>query len=555
MLKYSGYFKLFLITLAALSASCQDNSDSDQQISLAPAKRSINISIVHDNDLKLEKWLLKGLESFKSQNKNDDINFNTISRSVSEAVEEIANGTIKSDAVILPHKEFSALINSRIVNLGSKVGSCQDLIGSNYISVIPAVYLQRASEILNRNLQSATDSNNAPAEGQNSALNKIEVSLSEFNKLLLNSRFGFVHPARSARGSFALLLTIASSSPSFFTENDGNKSIWESTLSEASNLKKNFEWYAPSDSLILKRLKIQNSNIVTNQAIPLGIMSERQLSDSPGLMDDLRVIKISDYSLQEIHSLCISEADWVTDRKKIILRELQKYLISDKALEFAKESGFSLSSSTDNSHIKNIKIIHPEVTLKKDLASFFNKQRAFSIAIDSSASMSPRDLEIARNFALKILDSYPQHTDLLTFSSDITYWNEKYNNIVDLKNEFNRIGPSGGSSIYDSIYRQYRNLERFDDKNFSRDVLIITDGGDKNSIRKLQDLISLVSSNISANSSQRSAFTSLHIIGINNGSGELDNLKSVAEAAVGNFYEVSSDSLPKLLTELESFLL
>ena len=118
-----------------------------------------------------------------------------------------------------------------------------------------------------------------------------------------------------------------------------------------------------------------------------------------------------------------------------------------------------------------------------------------------------------------------------------------------------KILPSGGSSIYDTLYRQYRNLERFDGKDYSKNVIIITDGGDKNSIRKLQDLISLVSSNISANNSQKSGFTSLHIIGINNGSGELESLKSIAEAAAGNFYEVNSDSLPKLLTELESFLL
>ncbi len=546
----SRYWQKALVGILALlclllMVSCNDKA-SENPISSDAAVRTINISIVHDNDLKLEQWLQKTIDAFQQKHaRHEHLNFKLQAASMTNAIDEIADGRLKPDAVILPHKGFSSLINSKVVNLGARVGDCQDLISSPYVAVAPAAYLDQI-----RNIATITPSKSD--SDSKIASPEYNLSMDELNKVLRHSNFGFVNPARSTRGSFALLLTIASASPSFFDNSTDDKPDWEQALQAAKSLKSNFEWYAPSDALILKRLVSQNSDIPgqsiisAGALIPLGLMSEKQLGSES--YKDLIVLKTTDYSLRETHSLCISQADWVTDQKSFILHDLQKFMTSDPAIESARQMGFTDSTE------RKIEIASPEILLQKSLASLYDKKKAISIAIDTSASMSQRDLDISRDFALRFLNkSSDDQLDLLTFSSDVTFWNEKSGNQADIREKLRKVSPSGGSSIYDALVRQYRGLEKYNKNDFSKVAIIITDGGDKNSAKTLQDVLHLSGSS-SNGDSQKIGFVSLHIIAIDNESGELKSLHEISEAAAGNFYQIKSDSLPNLLAELEELL-
>jgi Mg-chelatase subunit ChlD len=516
------------------------NEEPSQPPPIDNSKKIITLNIIYDNDLSLGQWFSSIVTEYQDARNQVDskqqIKINLQQRSISVALEEIADGRIKADAVLLPDPGFARIIDLNIRNLGAGVRDCKTLIESPYVAVIPRSYAEIVANTLAVSIDPATTET-------------VVLPLAKIAELLRISRFGLVHPKRSARGNFGLIFAINSVAPQF----SSGQITWEEALNSAAPLKENFDWFAPSDIQLLRRLKLANASSSREIPIPLGIVSERQLKLDPLLTNEVIAIKATEQIVKEKHSLCISSADWVNPQKDHLLKELQSVLATEASITRAIASGFTAATSTAEDTTFAIK--SPEVLLSANLANFFDKERALAVAIDTSASMEQKDLDVLRNFALDLTAKLkPEDLDILTFSSDISVLTESNNNANLIKDSLLALKPSGGSAIYDAVFKQYKMLQSPDRNNKRKIALLISDGGDKNSLRKIQDLINMARASGVNTSETYNNFVSLHVVGINNGSGELDNLKLLAEAAAGSYYEVTSDSLAELFMEIESLL-
>ena len=541
-------FKLLLIISLLTLASCESKRGE------STAARPVSISIVHDNDLGISEWLKSAAESFKAEAapsfKGSNIEIVLSQEATATSIDELASGKEKADAILLPNSGFSEVIRGKIKNLGAAVSSCKDLIGSPYVAIIPKRQAANLTALLGRTVLDSDQS-------------VVSVKLKELGQLLSKSQYGYTHPARSARGQFGLLLSIASLSKDV---SPGNMQ-WVLPKEDSILLQKHLEWYAPSDALLVKRIASQNSSLSKNifSELNIGLISERQLQSHQLLKNDFTVLMPSDSTIWETHSLCISEADWVNPLKKSILMKFQEYLASETNLEKAKERGFisvfekepvkpdeAETQTPDNKSMpKPIKFSASKTELLGNFVAEHMKPYSISFAMDTSASMSPETIAQLREFATKLINAGPStaKVDLIRFSSDVEIIGNRETNRNTLDNRLTALTASGGSSIYDTIAKQYELQSKNQVSDTRRVALIVTDGSDKNSQKSVEELIDIVT-----DLERSKGFVSLHLVLVSPAGVDQEPLKKIVDAANGSLYEVEPERLLELLGEIEQSL-
>lgn len=529
-------FLLFSLSICALSFlnSCKSEDAATTNENTA---RPIGISILHDNDLAVAEWLNSSIEPFKKEVAglfpNTEINLQLFQESTANSIQQLANGKLKMDAVLLPHYGFSDIINEQLENLGSALSSCKELIGSPYVAILPLSQASRLQEVLSR-----------PVLKPNNQT--IDVSLTELSEILQKSLYGYAHPGRSARGQFSLLLSLAAASPQYFE----NKASWQNAVESVEKLQKHLEWYSPSDSQLIKRLATQNKNS-NNKELSLGLIPLRQLELRSEFKNSLAVLMPSDGTIWETHSLCISSADWVSPIKKSILTKYQNHLSSVNSLNKATKLGFLKADASSELVPKALKLSSAKSELSRDTSKALQKPFALAIAIDSSASVQSESLSQIRDFVMRINSTSAESSkiDFLRFSSDVQVLGDRKSLNNSLDSVLSKLIPAGGSSIYDTIAKQYEILSQYDLANHRRVALIITDGNDKNSNRSLEDIVDIVK-----DSSRSKGFVSLQMVVISPSQADLAPLNKIVEAANGALYQTEAEGLPQLLAEIQGSL-
>lgn len=526
--------RLSLAIACTLLPSCQSEQAQHN------VTRNVSISILHDNDIALAEWLNSAIAPFQkvaaSAFPGNNIQLSLDQESTSFALDDIAIGRKKSDAVLLPHPGFAQIINSKVRNLGARVSQCRALIGSPYVAVLPKEQTQLLSSVLGRAIPDLSEA-------------QISINLAELQQLFKNSLFGYSHPRRSARGQFSMLLSLAAVSPGFFDASDP----WSGASKKLVDLQQYLEWYAPSDTQLLKRLSQRNQKGFSGSEgmFSLGLISARQLQTRKELKESLAVLMPSDRTIWELHSLCISEADWVSPLKKAILNKFQDFLGSSVMMESARERGFVPAAEGSTLTPPAIQFSTAKSELSVESVRSIEKPFAVALALDTSATMRSDSLAQIRDFAQRLLIDSPadNQVSLLRFSADVEVLGDRKTPRQLLLNKLANLRPGGGSSIYDTISKQYEILSRLPVAAHRRIALLITDGNDKNSERSVEDIASLVSEPERSN-----GFVSLHVLVVSPEQTDLAPLKKIIEAAGGTLYQSEPERAAELLGEIQESL-
>ena len=126
--------------------------------------------------------------------------------------------------------------------------------------------------------------------------------------------------------------------------------------------------------------------------------------------------------------------------------------------------------------------------------------------------------------------------------------------VVNLSTEFgplinaiDLIKSHGGSAIYDAVRKASEVMLRLPNDEYRKIIVLYTDGGDVNSRNTLAMLREFLTRRL-----QRASID-LIVVGVS-GNTRLDDLRSLAEAANGTFFEATLDSVPDVFRKVRAML-
>lgn len=534
MRKILSYLSL-LFLLVVMSCQSKDH-ESNNQTYLRP----VSISILHDQDSDVSEWLKSSSEEFLniigSEIKGVRVSFSFIGRESNEALNNLADGKEKADAILVPHPEFANLASAKTKGLGATISSCKNIISSPIVAILPRTQAPELSSRLGRLINESES-------------DEIHLTMNEISKVISNSRYSQRHPLQSAEGKLSLLFSISS-----FSEK-ARMDSFKLPESDKERLQQNLQWYSSSNLDLLEHIASGNtsSEVAAKKLFEVALLSKRHLSVSAEAREKVIALQPSDFSLLEVQSLCISDADWVSPLKRSIIARLQEHLRSPTSIEKAKLRGFGGFTSESQGE-STIKAVGTSADIKASmLTTEFTKEYlkpySLSLAIDTSSSIGVESLAHLREFTMKLYDSKPYNLDILRFSSEVEVIGDLGTARQTIQEQLTNLSPSGGSSVYDALAKQLELLASRANSKSRQSVLLVTDGNDKTSLIAVDELIKLIT-DYKANH----GMLSLSIILLSPSGADAEPLQKISKAANGKIYPIEPAKLALLLATIESSL-
>jgi Mg-chelatase subunit ChlD len=134
---------------------------------------------------------------------------------------------------------------------------------------------------------------------------------------------------------------------------------------------------------------------------------------------------------------------------------------------------------------------------------------------------------------------------LITFATRPTIVSDFTTDIHRLLPALDQTQPVGGSAVYDAVRAAIEAITKNEIlHSYRRQIIVITDGDDKNSEGSLQGTVDLVKDKLARNDIK------LTIIGIRRDGANYDDLRRIAENGNGYFFESEVPRLPDLFQEI-----
>ncbi|MEO8611466.1 MAG: VWA domain-containing protein [Chloroflexota bacterium] len=219
------------------------------------------------------------------------------------------------------------------------------------------------------------------------------------------------------------------------------------------------------------------------------------------------------------HPFGIVNADWVTDEQKDGARLFTQYVLTAPVQQLEMEQGFRPVNPdvklafpfTEENGVtaegpKNILDVPPPdvITAIQNSWSFVKKQADIMLVIDISGSMLDEDkIGQAKQAALAFLGNMDANNRV-----GLTVFNDRVQTLVPLGNfesvrakiedQIGRINADGGTALYDTVNQVLTALNKQEDNDRIRAVVVLSDGADTASTGSLNDALAAVEASHSA---------------------------------------------------------
>jgi Ca-activated chloride channel family protein len=463
------------------------------------------------------------------------------------AAEQIARGDIKAEGWLAPSTSLVNYANHSVRNLGARQRDCQTIFST------PVVIATRE--------KNSSDFN---ASGQSFSWAEL-LEKEEQHRLKdsqADSQLSFSHgtPRSSTTGLPALLQLSLLSLPGKTQTLSLEALRQPETISQLRKFQSFVSDYSLSEGYLLGRSARFESRRVRST-----ITTEQQValfnSSRPAGADKLLALYPSEGSAWDDYQFCVSDADWVTIPHRAALGVFGAFLRETAAQQAARQQGFRPSQPTDE-----IAPLLPEfgVNLALPERSFlptsgesvahllsawpeFVRPAAIALVLDSSGSMEGDPIERAKEQFRNLLGrTGPRDLKMLiTFATRPTIVSDFTTDIHRLLPALDQTQPVGGSAVYDAVRAAIEAITKNEIlHSYRRQIIVITDGDDKNSEGSLQGTVDLVKDKLARNDIK------LTIIGIRRDGANYDDLRRIAENGNGYFFESEVPRLPDLFQEI-----
>lgn len=465
---------LFLVLLTA--ASCTKTDDAPKvtiSVVISPEIRGL-ISPIKEEFYKSEGYVQSGSKYA--------IELTTAMAEV--AAKGVASGETRYDIWIPPSEAIRGLAQSLSRNLGAPPSDCKPLFST------PIVYAvsPEALAFLNQNT--------------NKKLTEILGESSSQGSDDFQTAIGFLHgePRGSVTGLSALLhlaaVQVGEIGGEEFSEENREKLLESIRSIEGFAL-----GYGFSESTLLKRLVGGKNRFV--------ITTEQQIllynSDSP---EPVRIVYPAEGSFNLEYAACISSGAWMT-REKLEGASLFANFLHSKR-EKASLLGFRPTDSVPpnggllgNESTSGLDLKKPEKLLTKSNGALseilidewrdLERPAALSLVVDHSGSMEGDRLQAVisqtRNFIANA--AARDRIGLIIFSSEPQILTAPSLERESIIRRLDSIRALGGSALYDSIRLAIEQLKVKEMRPYRREIVVFTDGDDKNSSLSLSTLLAL----------------------------------------------------------------
>ncbi len=534
--------RLFLLCLfiTFTFSSCSKNSAQE-------SSESVTINLVHTPEISV--FLESAAKLFALTNPtlpgNTPIKIALSSSSSISAANSISSGEIKTHGWLASSSALIDYVNSRRTNLGPQQIDCRQLFATPVVAAV-----QEGSRYkLN-------------PTGNTFSWREFFSARSESNNKYSTS-FMHLPPQKNVSG-LASIMQLAY----FSAVQSGEFINLESTNTKAALA--NFAFfesfvgqYPTNDFNMLSSL----ASFPSEKAV-FALTTEQQLANfnksrAPGTQA-LSALYPSEGSYWENYNLCLSDADWVSAAQRAGLRKFTDFLASDQMQLRVKQEGFrpyvvNIAEMPPLTKAFGVDTSLPTISLNPapgDVVDFVLAQwgqivrpSATMIVFDSSGSMDkalPYGQEKFRNWLaatskrdLKGLISFEGEVDKpIALTADETV-------VIHALDSLRSIG---GSAVYDAVKRAVEALSSQDLRPFRKNLVLFTDGGDKNSQVSIDLLADYVHHKVMADN------ISIFIIALTQPDSDFSDLKRIVKESGGIFREAYLSDMEPVFGEILGLL-
>ena len=520
--------------------------------SVNPPSKSLEVRLVHPPQL--GSYLHSMLEDFYPTKPalpdGKPVSIKLIPLSAIEAANKISSGQVKTHAWLAPSTSIVNFTNSRLKNLGPKQVDCEALFATPMVLATPPKRLR---------LFKASKQEFSWKEAIDPYL---KLSGADSGQLDLLS-FSHGTPLHSMTGLPALIQM-------------AYLGLVDSGALDTSHLED------PSKFEILKRYESKVASYGFNELLLLNnlarakgdklhftITSEQQValynkrSTAHG-RTPLIALYPSEGSYWLNHSICLSDADWVTPAQRAGVRLFTHFLSSDRAQRAILKRGFRPSVRPLSSEEPLTKNFGVDVTKAKSslpaisgnalehLLDNWDKLRrpsALMLILDTSGSMEGSNLRVGKSNFRNILaaSSWKDLKSLMSFASETNLVSDFTLDSAEIIPQLDALQSRGGSAIYDSLKKAVDTMVRSELEGYRKIIVVYTDGDDKNSNISLISLKSLLEDTF------KHYNLNLYIVAIGRDS-DFEDLRSIAQSANGVFRSGGLDQMSGIFAEISSTL-
>lgn len=519
-----------------------------------PPPRVTTIKIAHPTDI--QDFMLIMRDHFSRSDRvlpdGSTIRIELIPQRGLDDTSKLATGEEKADAWLASSTVLVDLVNATRKHLGAKQTSCTELFRT---PLVLAVHEQDLDYFKN-----ALD----PLALQ-------EILAMQFSgrvsKPVVKRMAGLLLPslngAEAGLVSLAQLLTFARAQSGLI----GQQKNWLLTV-EIGEILESFQAYvtsvAISDSQLLKRIANTDAfklraAVTTEQAVA------EYNSNRTEQMPKVIAIYPSEGSVIMDYQLCIAEADWVTPAKTAAIEQFREFLGGKDPQNAIFARGYRpalvpLSERLPLTRANGVDLAGPRKIsegfsgeeLQKIVEKFpvMRPPMTTVLIIDASGSMQGAPLEYAQK-ALKEHVSHALPGDrfaLIRSASEVEVLSGITESTDEIIKKIGEVQALGGSALYDSLIQGMEMVSGADMIRARKNILLITDGGDRNSRNSFEQLLQA-----SRNAGTRHD-TNIFIIGIASASGDFSDFKLLARDSEANYID-SALSDPQRATNVLSRLL
>lgn len=540
------------LLLVLCGVSCQHSSSPE---ATPTPVRAVTIRVIHGPELQDYMAQIKGLFD-ATEHKLFDGTLVKLQPTVElgiAAAHALASGELKGEAWIPSSTSLLNLANSTIKNLGARHEACQALFGT------PFVIATRE-----KNLEAFHGRERFTSWGEFAQSKLVVNAGSEVDQLAVS--FNFTHPRFSVTG-FGALVQLAYWTTPEIQGGLGLEALESSSAVQGlSDVQGFVSDYPTSEEKLLER--VAQAEI---RRVRFSITTEQQLmlfnSKPPSGSEPLVGLYPQEGSYWEDYQICESNADWVTPQHRAALKIFEEFLQGEGAQRAAGMAGFRLAAqksgntpkalagpltdprlgATPTLPSKSLQPVQGAVVQKLfDLWPKLMRPQAVMMVVDTSGSMEGEPLNRTvsefRNLVARLgerdLKGLISFANTPEIGAEFTPDSQRVFPVLD------RLVAVGGSAVYDAIRAAVQVTTAADLERYRKTIVIVTDGGDRNSEVSLFSLNELLRDKFSRND------INLILIGLTSAKEDLSVLRDMAKAIGGNYRECAPEGLPKVFAEL-----
>jgi len=451
------------------------------------------------------------------------------------AAKGLAFGKFKVDGWLAPSQALVEYVNAHRVNLGAKQVECRRLFGSPY------VLATHRDNLLDFGTQAQLSWHHLFQSTQSKASLMHAQPLSSHTGL--GSLIQLANLCVDRRGT-GLDLEVFNKERGFERLKEKEGFIGSYGEDEQILLRKASERSGPVRRFVLTtEQQMVSFNLATKDTPP-----------------PLTAVYLSEGSFWQDYSLCRSEADWVTPDRRVGLKLFSDYLIDPYSQQLVKKSAFRPIRDTVVSDPLTLQYgVRPDLPKRflpppagELTAELFKrwpelqKPAALILVVDLSGSMEGEALARTKQAAIALIEglSDQDKAALIVFSTQAKILFPLTADRASIIQAIGALQAGGGSALFDALSLGIQMLSQEDLRDYRRQIVVFTDGPDRNSEVSLP----LLTAAIENTTTQQDL--NLAMIAIAGQELEPAALSEIARAARGFFTMTAASQLVETTVEI-----